>query len=195
MSTRECNVVEVRKKKAGWKSAVKQESKSHISYFSGTSEWLQTTPDLWRPMGAEHDASYIIMHQMLCNWRGKDNEHVRARRREPEKARVREQMEVREKVKTVKREWKRDDITKKMLSWNWGLVDKRGLILYTPPSPLSLFFIFLSLLRCTVQVLFPSLHGELMEGGLNILNSSSLSVFPSILLYQAFFFFPCSAFH
>lgn len=38
----------------------------------------------------------------------------------------REQMEVREKVKRVKWEWKRDDITEKMLSWIQGLLDERG---------------------------------------------------------------------
>lgn len=36
---------------------------------------------------------------------------------------------------------------------------------------------FYSLMRCTARVVFPSLHGWLMEGGLNILNSPSLSSF------------------
>ena len=54
-------------------------------------------------MCAEQDASYIVMHHTSCKCRGREREHVRARRRKsPGRDGVREQMEVREKVKRVK---------------------------------------------------------------------------------------------
>lgn len=56
-------------------------------------------------MCAEQDASYIVMHHASCKCRVggvAGCEHVHARRRKPGKDGVREQMEVREKVKRVK---------------------------------------------------------------------------------------------
>lgn len=66
----------------------------------------------------------------------------------------------------------------------------REVFSHSLPSLPLLLFSPLSLLRCTVQVVFPSLHGELMEGGLNILNFTFLLFFSLSLSSPCFLLSP-----
>lgn len=76
---------------------------------------------------------------------------------------------------------------RKMLSWIQGLLDGNG-----PLPPFALSIPTPLRRRCTVQAVFPSLHGWLMEGGLNILHFTPLipplySSPPSLLLFACAF--------